>query len=259
VCNRQVRWSFLLERALALGADYMATGHYARVQSDENGRFSLLKAIDLGKDQSYVLHVLDQSRLSRALFPLGQFTKPQVRELARQFGLPTADRPESQDLCFLGSGDYRSFLLRNAPQVSQPGPILSSEGQILGEHQGLAFYTIGQRKGLGIPSSEPLYVIDKDISRNALVVGPQIMLGSQRLVAGRFNWITGTSPVNPFRAQVKIRYKSQDAWATVTPLRDTQVDIFFDDSIRDITPGQAAVIYNGDVCLGGGIIQSNTG
>ena len=259
VCNRHVRWTFLLERAFALGAQFMATGHYARLRKTDQGRFELLKAVDAAKDQSYILHVLDQERLSHALFPLGDYSKPQVRELARQFGLPVAERPESQDLCFLGDGDYRQFLHRNAPDVVQPGAILNTEGQIIGEHQGLAFYTIGQRKGLGIGSSEPLYVIDKDIQQNALIIGHKDDLGRSQLVANQMQWISGSAPAEPIRAQVKIRYKAQDAWAWVTPIEEQRVRIVFDQPLRDITPGQAAVLYDGEVCLGGGIIQPSRG
>jgi len=259
VCNRLVRWTFLLERALTVGAQCLATGHYTRLEGGGHGSFRLLKAIDQTKDQSYVLHVLDQERLSHALFPLGAYTKIQVRDLARQFGLPVAEQPESQDLCFLGKGDYRSFLIRNAPQVNAPGPILSSDGRLLGEHQGLAFYTIGQRKGLGVSSSEAIYVIEKDSLHNALIVGDKGKLGGTQLVTGAVNWISGIAPSTSFRAQVKIRYKSKEAWAQITPLEDQGAHIFFDEPVRDITPGQAAVIYDGDVCLGGGIILSSPG
>lgn len=254
-CNRHIRWEFLLKRALALGADFMATGHYARLHHDDQGCIQLLRAIDHNKDQSYVLHVLGQAQLSHARFPLGEFTKPQVRELARQFGLPVAERAESQDLCFLGNGDYRSFLLRNAPQIETPGPILTRDGQQLGEHQGLAFYTIGQRKGLGIASPEPLYVLGKDLQRNALIVGQRIELGSQELTAVNINWVAGRPPAASFQAQVKIRYKAQEAPAGVHLLDDHRAQVRFDEALRDITPGQAAVFYDGETCLGGGIIQ----
>lgn len=255
VCNRHIRWEFLLQRALALGARWMATGHYARLHSDPGGPIHLLRAVDLAKDQSYVLHVLGQDQLAHALFPLGDYTKPQVREMARSFGLAAAERSESQDLCFLGNGDYRSFLRRNVPQIESPGPILTREGEQLGEHQGLAFYTIGQRKGLGINAPVPLYVLDKDPRQNALIVGPQADLGGRALLARQVNWISGQAPEVPFEAQVKIRYKAPEAPATVTPLDNGRVQIDFAHSLRDITPGQAAVIYDGDVCLGGGIIE----
>jgi tRNA-uridine 2-sulfurtransferase len=255
VCNRHIRWEFLLERALGLGAQFMATGHYVRLRQDENGRQQVLRAVDTDKDQSYVLHVLGQEQLSHALFPLGEYTKPQVRQMARELGLPVAERPDSQDLCFLGSQDYRSFLLRNAPGAENPGPILASDGRTLGQHRGLAFYTIGQRKGLGIASSVPLYVLAKDRQHNALVVGPLAELGQRELVAARINWIAGQPPEAPLRAQVKIRYTATPAWATITPLAHERAQVLFDEPVRDITPGQAAVFYHHEICLGGGIIQ----
>jgi tRNA-uridine 2-sulfurtransferase len=256
VCNRYVRWEYLLNRALALDAAAMATGHYARVRQDSEGRFQLLKAVDKAKDQSYVLHVLGQSQLSHALFPLGGYTKSQVRQLARDFNLPVAERSESQDLCFLGSSDYREFLERRSPTTRNPGPILNRQGEKLGEHQGLAFYTIGQRKGLGIASGEPIYVLDKDSEENALIVGRKAELGKRELLAGNVNWVSGQPPAEPFRAQVRIRYKAQEAPASVTPAGGAEVQVRFDELLRDITPGQAAVFYDGEVCSGGGIILS---
>lgn len=254
VCNRQIRWEFLLERALALGADAMATGHYARLTQDENGQIQLLKAVDEAKDQSYVLHVLTQEKIRKALFPLGEYTKPQIRELAREFRLPVANRAESQDLCFLGNGDYRSFLLRNAAQTAVPGPIVTREGQIVGEHQGLAFYTIGQRKGLGIASPEPLYVLEKDMDSNTLVVGSRDALAKSELRASGVNWVSGEPPAGPFQAGIKIRYKAPFASGTVRPVGAAEATVRFDQPVVGITPGQAAVFYDGDVCLGGGII-----
>jgi tRNA-specific 2-thiouridylase len=254
-CNRQIRWGLLLDRARTLGADYLATGHYARVVQNADGPVQLLKAIDEQKDQSYVLHMFSQQELSQTLLPLGELTKSQVRQKARQLGLPVADRKESQDLCFLAGNDYRDFLSRNAPGANNPGPILDSAGNPLGEHQGLPYYTIGQRKGLGITSAKPLYVISKDLQRNALVVGPLTELGSDQLFAGPMNWVSGSPPEHPFRAQVKIRYRANAEWAHVTPEIENRISVRFDQKIRDITPGQAAVLYSGDVCLGGGLIQ----
>jgi tRNA-uridine 2-sulfurtransferase len=256
VCNRLVRWEFLLERALAFNADYMATGHYARVRPTGSG-VELLRGVDRNKDQSYVLHVLNQSQLKHALFPLGEYTKEEVRQLARDFNLPVADRTESQDLCFLGDEDYRDFLRRNAPEVQKPGPILNNQGEQLGEHQGLAFYTIGQRKGLGISSPIPLYVLEKDIGSNALIVGRKEELGRRDLLVKDVNWISGTPPDDAFRAEVKIRYRAREAWATVTPQAGDSAEVLFDESLLDITPGQAAVFYDGDLCLGGGLIQTS--
>jgi tRNA-specific 2-thiouridylase len=259
VCNRRIRWEFLLHRALAIGADFLATGHYARTRLEEYGAVQLLRAVDEAKDQSYVLHVLGQEQLSHALFPIGDYTKAEVRQLARDFGLPVAERPESQDLCFLGNGDYREFLLRNAPEVANPGPILNRQGDVLGWHQGLAFYTVGQRKGLGLASSAPLFVLEKDLRRNALVVGAGAELGQSELYTGRINWVAGTGRTSPFRSQVKIRYKARPAAALVTPLEDGRAHLRFDQPLRDITPGQAAVFYEGEVCLGGGTIQPAPG
>jgi tRNA-specific 2-thiouridylase len=253
-CNRHIRWEFLLQKALDFDAQFMATGHYARVRRDEGGLLQLLKGVDPKKDQAYVLHVLSQANLEHALFPLGEFTKPEVRDLARQFSLPVSERAESQDLCFLGNGDYRDFLRRNMPEIIQPGQILSTDGNVIGEHLGLAFYTIGQRKGLGIASAEPLYVLEKDVERNALIIGTVDELGEDQLDAIQVNWISGISPSEPFRAGVRIRYKAVEAPATVTPLRNDRVHIHFDHPLRDITPGQFAVFYNGERVLGGGII-----
>jgi tRNA-uridine 2-sulfurtransferase len=256
VCNRHVRWEFLLERALALGASAMATGHYVRVQHDSQSGYRLLKGVDPLKDQSYVLHVLNQSQLAHALFPLGELTKSQVRQLAHDFKLPVADRAESQDLCFLADSDYRSFLVRNVPGIENPGPILTRDGKEIGRHQGLAFYTIGQRKGLGVASQVPLYVLQKDMAGNALIVAPVEQLGKRSLLAGQLNWVSGKTPAQRFRAQVKIRYKARPAWGDVSLLVDDQALVRFDEPLRDITSGQAAVFYDGDYVIGGGAILS---
>jgi tRNA-specific 2-thiouridylase len=254
-CNREIRWKFLLDHALALGAEYLATGHYARVDGTSPGAFSLLRGKDPQKDQSYVLHILEQRHLVKALFPVGEYLKSEIRDLAVHYGLPVAQRPESQDLCFLGGDDYRDFLARNYPNATQPGPIVSREGAHLGEHQGLAFYTIGQRKGLGIASPQPYYVQTKDIRQNALIVCRKEELGHRMLTAQHVNWISGQPLQSPARLQVKIRYKAQEAWALVTPLEDGRVEATFDAPLRDITPGQAAVFYQEDFCLGGGLIE----
>jgi tRNA-uridine 2-sulfurtransferase len=254
VCNRQIRWTFLLDHALALGADFMATGHYVRIQRTEKGS-QLMRAVDRNKDQSYVLHVLTQEKLARALFPVGEYTKPEIRQIAERYGLPTASRKDSQDLCFLAGEDYRSFLQRNAATMLQPGQIVTQDGQSLGEHTGLANYTIGQRKGLGVASPVPLYVLGKNAITNTLIVGTQDELGSHELTARDVNWLSGEAPYEPFRAEVKIRYTAKEAWAWVTPTAGGQVRVEFDEPQRDITAGQAAVFYQGDLMLGGGIIE----
>jgi tRNA-specific 2-thiouridylase len=254
VCNRSIRWEFLLNHALALGADFMATGHYVRKMKDERGKMKLLRAVDSAKDQSYVLHVLTQEKLQRALFPVGDYPKTEIRQLAESFGLPTASRKDSQDLCFLAGDDYRNFLARNAPQINRPGPIVNRGGEVLGRHNGLANYTIGQRKGLGIASPVPLYMLGKDAATNALVVGIEDELGTRELTAGDVNWVSGEAPSAAFRAEVKIRYTARPVWAEVTPLSGGQVRVRFDAPARDVTPGQAAVFYVEDEVLGGGII-----
>jgi tRNA-uridine 2-sulfurtransferase len=259
VCNRQIRWGFLLDHARAFGADFLATGHYARVeqvQGEDGGPcVRLLRGIDPAKDQSYVLSVLSQEQLGQSLFPIGGYPKTEVRELAQKFNLPAATRADSQDLCFLANSDMRGFLRRNAPQVGRPGPIVSVAGQLLGEHQGLAFYTIGQRKGLGIPSPEPLYVIRKELGSNTLIVGAAQDLGQRELYAAEVNWISGQPPVGPLQVTAKIRYKATEAAAVVTPLPGDTVKVDFDQPLRDITPGQRVVFYQGMECLGGGTIQ----
>jgi len=254
ICNRKIRWTFLLDHALALGADFMATGHYVRIRKDEEGKGELLRAVDRSKDQSYVLHVLGQDKLKHALFPVGDYTKPEIRQIAEKHGLPTASRKDSQDLCFLAGEDYRNFLQRNAAEMLKPGEIITRDGRLLGEHNGLANYTIGQRKGLGVASPVPLYVLGKNAQMNVLIVGEKEELGSSVLTARDVNWMSGEAPKEEFRAEVKIRYTAKEAEALVKPIGENQVQVRFDAAQRDITVGQAAVFYQGDVMLGGGII-----
>jgi tRNA-uridine 2-sulfurtransferase len=254
ICNRQIRWTFLLDRALALGADYMATGHYVRIRKTESGTFELWRAVDRSKDQSYVLHVLSQEKLARALFPIGDYPKSEIRAIAEKFGLPTASRKDSQDLCFLAGEDYRNFLQRNAAEMLQPGEILTREGRAVGTHTGLANYTIGQRKGLGLASPVPLYVLGKDSGTNSLIVGTQEELGSRELFARDVHWLSGETPTGPFRAEVKIRYTAKESEALVIPMHGDQAQVQFDAPQRDITAGQAAVFFQEDLLIGGGII-----
>lgn len=257
-CNRQIRFRYLLENALALDAQYLATGHYAQVSQDADGRFMLKKSADAHKDQSYVLSVLGQEQLSHALFPVGGYTKPEVREIAKRFGLATASKQDSQDLCFIGDNNYRRFLTDHAPEVMVSGPIVRKNGDVVGEHHGLVNYTIGQRKGLGLSSPDPLYVIGINPQQNVLVVGTADELGRSTLTAKRVNWVSGITPTEPFRAEVKIRYKATPVPALVKPLPDARMSIIFDGALRDITPGQGAVVYNSDQVLGGGVIERPT-
>jgi tRNA-specific 2-thiouridylase len=253
-CNRKVKFGELLDRALALGADYLATGHYARVR-ESNGMFQLLKGVDPNKDQSYALSVLNQSQLARALFPLGEHAKSETREMARRFGLRVAEKHESQDLCFISDGDYRSFLKRNTPSVLRAGEVVDTRGNVLGQHEGLAMYTIGQRKGLGIATGQPMYVVGLDAVQNRVVVGKAAELGKRELVAGGMNWIAGEPPRGEIRVMAKIRYRATETAATAIPLDGARARVVLHQPLRDITPGQAVVLYDGDVCLGGGIIE----
>lgn len=254
-CNRHIRFTYLLNNALALDADYLATGHYARVEQLPAGEFLLKKGVDETKDQSYVLSVLRQNHLAHVKFPVGEYPKSEVRNIAARFGLPTASKKDSQDLCFLGGNDYRRFLAVYAPDVMQPGPIILKTGEVIGQHSGLANYTIGQRKGLGVTSAEPLYVIATNPYHNALIVGRVDELGQHTLTAKRVSWVSDQIPSKPFRAEVKIRYKAKPVPALVTPLNEERVRIEFDEAVRDATPGQGAVMYDGEICLGGGIIE----
>ena len=253
-CNRHIRFDRLLRRALSLDADHLATGHYARVEEGGDG-YRLCTGLDAAKDQSYVLYMLGQEVLGQVLFPLGDYTKSQVREMARQRGLPVAEKDESMELCFVADDDYRRFLQVHAPQSVRPGPILDTQGREIGQHQGLPFYTVGQRRGLGIAAPEALYVIDLDTDRNALVVGPARELGRDVLVARDVHYVRDEAPAGPVRVQAKIRYKANLAEATWTPLPEGRARIQFDAPLRDITPGQAAVAYQGETVLGGGIIE----
>jgi tRNA-specific 2-thiouridylase len=251
-CNRHVRWDYLLQQALSLGATHLATGHYARIQFSQD-RYHLLRARDTSKDQSYVLCILDQMELECTIFPLGELTKSEVRDYARSMSLPVAEREESQDLCFVGDEDYLSFLFDHHATIP-PGPIYDTNGNPLGEHKGLAAYTIGQRKGIGISKPYPLYVIEKDIENNALIVGPKDLLGRQRFTVDHINWIDGSGPDHPIHVLVQVRYKAKEMAAEVTPMTQEKAIVTLDRTLPDVTPGQFAVFYVGQECLGGGII-----
>ncbi len=253
LCNRRIRFDYMLRYAREeMGADFLATGHYARLRWTPIG-VQLLRGVDARKDQSYVLSRVPQQQLRHLTFPVGDLTKPEVRALARRYGLQVAEKSESQDLCF--TSDYRVFLRRWAPNAVQPGPILDLSGRELGQHQGLPFYTIGQRKGLAVNSPERLYVVELDAERNAVIVGDAEQIRRDRLIACDVNWIL-KPPECVFRATAKIRYKSTDHPATISPLGDRCVEVRFDTHLRAITPGQAVVFYQEDICLGGGIISS---
>lgn len=253
-CNRHIRFRFLLQHALSLGADAMATGHYARV-IQRDGRYRLLKGIDPAKDQSYVLHMLGQAELSRVMFPIGGYAKSEVRAMAAARGLPVASKHDSMELCFLADNNYRRFLYEHAPDTLAPGPIVGTDGAVLGQHGGLPLYTLGQRKGLGIAAGEPLYVVGTDGARNTLIVGDRAGLYRDRLTVRDVSWTADAAPNAPIPVEVKIRYKATGASATIYPLGNGCAEIVFAEPQRAITPGQGAVFYDGDETLGGGIID----
>lgn len=255
LCNQELKFGRLLELADELGATYVATGHYARILR-ENERYMLLRGSDPHKDQSYVLFAMTQSQLARTLFPVGEMTKADVRAYARQHGLPNADKAESQEICFIPDDNYRRFLKERLGDAIEPGPIVTREGTLLGYHDGIPFYTIGQRRGLGIALGHPLYVTEIHVQDRVIVVGSHEELYATTFHVERVNWVSIPLPGASFRATVKIRSKDSGAPATITPLGDDRVEVVFDVPRRAITPGQAAVFYDGEKVLGGGWIAS---
>ncbi len=260
-CNTKLKFARLVTVAREVGAEQVATGHYARVEYNElTGRFMLKKGRDLSKDQSYFLFEMTQKQLDRAVFPLGDMTKPEVREIARSVGLETAGKPESQEICFVPDGDYARFVENYARyEMGEPsaaaGEIKTADGKVIGEHAGLHRFTIGQRRGIGIASSEPLYVVKIDVPLNQLVVGRRSELYGESFTANGVNWLEIAPPNGPVRANVRIRYRAIEAPATITPSGAGRVRVEFDEPQAAITPGQAAVFYDGDVVVGGGWIE----
>jgi len=251
-CNHYVKFGLLLDKALSLDADYLATGHYARVEHSRDGH-RLLKAADTSRDQSYFLYTLTQEKLEHVLFPLGEHSRDEVKQMVKQAGLPTATR-SSQDICFISQKNYGAFLSQRFP--TQPGDIVDTQGRKLGQHQGIAFYTIGQRHGLRLASGKPLYVIRIEPESNRIVLGPENELYSRKLTARKLTWVSGKAPRQLTTAQAKIRYKSKEAEASLF-FRNDSVDVRFARPQKAVTPGQAIVFYNIDEVLGGGIIESS--
>lgn len=254
-CNQFIKFDALLVKARQLGAEYVATGHYARIEHGSTGRGlnRLRKAADLSKDQSYVLYVMTQERLGAAMMPLGDYTKSETRHVAAELGLGVANKPESQDICFVPFKRYTEFIERYAPDVLQPGPIVNREGAVLGEHKGIALHTVGQRRGLGLAAGEPLFVTELDAARNAVVVGPAEELLRTSCVLEEVNWIAGEPPEGPLPAMAKARYRSTEVACSVR--RDGEgLRVEFEQPQRAITPGQALVLYDGEYVLGGGTI-----
>jgi tRNA-specific 2-thiouridylase len=255
-CNTDVKFDSLVARTRDLGIEHVATGHYARRDTDPvTGRQRLLKGRDARKDQSYFLFGLTQKQLASALFPVGGLEKNEVRRLAAERGLPTAEKAESQEICFVPDDDYAGFVERHAPEEDRSGPIVDRTGRLLGHHQGVHRFTVGQRKGLGVAARHPLYVLSLEPSSRTVVAGPEADLETGRLTARDVNWLSIAPPTGPIRGAVKVRYRHAEATATIRPLPGGRIEAEFDAPQRAVTPGQAAVFYDGDVCLGGGWIE----
>lgn len=262
LCNKEIKFKAFLEYAAEdLGADYIATGHYVR-RRDINGTTQLLRGLDSNKDQSYFLYTLSHDQVAQSLFPVGELEKPEVRRIAEQLGLITAKKKDSTGICFIGERKFRDFLARYLP--AKPGPIMTVDGQEIGQHDGLMYHTLGQRKGLKIGgtregSDEPWYVVDKDVENNILIVAqghehPRLM--SAGLIAQQLDWVSREPLTQPMRCVVKTRYRQEDIPCTVTPLGDDKISVRFDNPVAAVTPGQSAVFYQDEVCLGGGVIEA---
>ncbi len=254
-CNRCLKFDSLLRRAREIGCGYIATGHYVRRRFDEKtGKYLLLKGLDQSKDQSYVLYGMTQYQLEHTLFPVGELTKIQTREIAEQYGLVNAHKPESQDICFVPDGDYASFIERDTGRSFPEGDFVDMDGNVLGRHKGIIRYTIGQRKGLGIALGKPAYVVEKDVARNRVVLGNNEDLFTDTAAAENFNWISGQAPDAPIRVRARVRYNQKEQPAVLYPESGGRVRAVFDQPQRAVTPGQALVCYDGDIVLGGGEI-----
>ena len=255
-CNSDLKFATLLDRSLAYGAEAVATGHYARIGlDDDTGRYSLRRGRDAAKDQTYFLFSLTQAQLSRASFPIGELSKDAVRDVARRLGLPVAEKPDSQEICFVPDGDYAAFIERKTGDLESGGDIVTAAGEVLGRHHGVHRFTIGQRKGLGIAAPAPMYVLQLRPEEKAVVVGPRPELERTRLTASNVNWIAGTPPAGPLRVAAQIRHRHQPAAGTVSALDNNRASLEFDAPVLAITPGQAVVFYCDDDVVGGGWID----
>jgi len=255
-CNRFVKFEALLYKAVSMGIDYIATGHYAKIIYDESiGRYLLKKAVTASKDQTYALYTLTQEQLARTLMPIGDFTKDQVREKAKELGLSVASKPDSQEICFVPDNDYGKFISENTDEKVEEGDFVDIHGNVLGRHKGIIHYTVGQRKGLGIALGKPMYVVKIDAENNRVVLGEEDEVFSSELIADDLNFISIEKLEGEKRVTAKIRYSAKEADATIYPMENGRVKVVFDTPQRAITPGQSVVFYDGDVVVGGGIIQ----
>jgi tRNA-specific 2-thiouridylase len=260
LCNNHIKFDQFLEMADGVGADRMATGHYAQIRFDEpSGRWQMLRSVDRAKDQTYFLFGLTQEQLARTMFPLGAMEKPAVRELARTLGIPTAAKPDSQEICFVPNGDYAAFIdayfrEQGIPREQMAGELVTAEGKVVGEHAGVHHFTVGQRRGLGVAAAQPFYVISTEPETRRVVIGHGEELLRKDAIVNGVNWISIAPPSQPLRADVRIRHRHAGAPATLVPAGD-QVEVHFDEPQRAVTPGQGAVFYSGDLVLGGGWIE----
>lgn len=253
-CNRYVKWESLLKRSLEIGADYIATGHYASIREMDNGRYALKKSVTEQKDQTYALYSLTQEQLARTLMPIGEYSKDEVRAIAQEAGLSIAYKPDSQDICFVPDGKYGEFIEANASKDISPGNFVDTKGNILGQHKGVVHYTVGQRKGLGIAAGERLYVLEIRSETNEVVLGEDKELWAKRIVAKDFNYVSLEDIPGEIHVTAKIRYNHRGAKATLRKINDQYVECVFDEPQRAPTPGQALVCYQGDYVVGGGTI-----
>jgi tRNA-specific 2-thiouridylase len=254
-CNADLKFSTLLERALGFGADALATGHYARIDRTDDGRYLLRRGTDHTKDQTYFLFSLTQEQLARAYFPVGHLEKTAVREHARRLQLRVASKADSQEICFVPDGNYAAFIEKAAPELKRPGTVVTADGEVVGAHQGVHRFTIGQRRGLGLSASEPLYVLEIRPASAEVVVGPRAALGRTTLTASQVNWVSGVPLTEWTSLRAQIRYKHTAAPARVRALDDARAEVQFEEEQSAITPGQAVVVYDEDCCVGGGWID----
>jgi tRNA-specific 2-thiouridylase len=255
-CNRHVKFEALLNKAVSMGIDYIATGHYAIIEYDENRkRYLLKKSVTQAKDQTYALYNLTQEQLARVLMPIGDYSKDVVRQKAADLGLYVASKPDSQEICFVDDNDYGSFIQENTDKKIIPGNFVDTQGNVLGRHKGLIHYTVGQRKGLGIALGKPMYVVGLDVENNNVILGDNSEVFGQELIAYDLNFISIDTLEEPMRVKAKIRYSAKEADALIIPLEKDKVKVVFDTPQRAITPGQSVVFYEDDIVVGGGIIE----
>lgn len=253
-CNRYVKWESLLTRSLSIGADYIATGHYARIDQLENGRYAIRRSATLAKDQTYALYNLTQEQLKRTLMPVGQYSKDEIREIAEKIGLLVANKPDSQDICFVPNGDYAAYIEENAGVTIPEGNFVTLDGKVLGKHKGIIHYTVGQRKGLGLSLGYPAFVLEIRPETNEVVIGTNEDSMTTTLKANRVNFMSVEDLPEPKRVFAKIRYNHKGAWCTVEKTGEDEITCTFEEPQRAVTPGQAVVLYDGEYVLGGGTI-----